>query len=144
MQGTGALARTSLGLSYVSISAGRLITAEGQEFSGRAGAAPLVQAPGRPPGGARRRFSTARTSGLQPWRRTTRGQTPPAARPYASSKQNHVSLPPAMPLKPTTTIPRKTSPAASWALFMAVAGTGHSHLFAAAIPGAGPRPGATR
>ena len=41
---TGALAHTSLGLFYVSISAGRLTTAGGQEFLAVSAAAPLVQA----------------------------------------------------------------------------------------------------
>ena len=41
---TGALAATSLGLFYVSVSAGRLRTAGGQEFLAVSGAAPLVQA----------------------------------------------------------------------------------------------------
>ena len=41
---TGALAATSRGLFYVSISAGRLTTTEGQEFMAVSAAAPLVQA----------------------------------------------------------------------------------------------------
>ena len=41
---TGALAATSLGLFYVSISAGRLATAEGQEFMAVSPAAPLAVA----------------------------------------------------------------------------------------------------
>ena len=40
----GALASTSLGLFYVSISAGRLATAEGQEFMAVSPAAPLAAA----------------------------------------------------------------------------------------------------
>jgi len=42
----GALAATSLGLFYVSIGAGRLRTAEGQEFLAVSAGAPLVQALG--------------------------------------------------------------------------------------------------
>lgn len=41
---TGALATTSLGLFYVSISAGQLTTAEGQVFMGVSAAAPLAVA----------------------------------------------------------------------------------------------------
>jgi transcription elongation GreA/GreB family factor len=41
---TGTLAATSLGLFYVSISAGRLVTADGQEFMAVSAAAPLAGA----------------------------------------------------------------------------------------------------
>jgi transcription elongation GreA/GreB family factor len=40
----GALVSTSLGLFYLSISAGRLVTAEGQEFMAVSPAAPLAAA----------------------------------------------------------------------------------------------------
>ena len=40
----GALAATSLGLFYVSISAGRLATADGQEFMAVSASAPVMQA----------------------------------------------------------------------------------------------------